>query len=246
MLCFNYFGISDVGRVRMRNEDFWYADNEHNLFIVADGMGGHSAGDIASKEAVFQLLKLFKEKRSLCVNSNLKKRLQELAMMLSDVNSWVYGKGNANLDLMGMGTTLSSLHFYKNYGFIGHVGDSRIYRIRKGILQRLTEDHSLVRKLVNSGALEEDKASFFPYKHVLTNVIGSRPSVKADVTSIKADRGDLFLLCSDGLNNAITDQELRDHLSSSLPLEKMGEKLIWLANNRGGYDNITVLLVEVI
>ncbi len=246
MFCFNYFGISDIGRVRVRNEDFWYADKDQKLFVVADGMGGHLAGDIASKEAVFQLLKLFREKNSLFVNSNLKRCLQELALMLSDVNSWVYGKGITNLDLMGMGTTLSSLYFYKNYGFIGHVGDSRIYRMRKGMLKRLTEDHSLVRKLVNSGELTEDKVSNFPYKHVLTNVIGSRPSVKADVTSVKTDRNDLFLLCSDGLNNAISDKELSVILSSSLSLEKIGERLIWLANNRGGHDNITVLLVQVI
>lgn len=246
MLSFNYFGISDVGRVRVRNEDFWYADKDQKLFVVADGMGGHLAGDVASKEAVFQLLKLFKEKNGLFVNSNLKKCLQELALILSDVNSWIYGKGSTNLNLMGMGTTLSSLHFYENYGFIGHVGDSRIYRMRKGTLKRLTEDHSLVRKLVNSGVLTEDKISHFPYKHVLTNVIGSKPSVKVDVTSIKTDKDDLFLLCSDGLNNAISDQELSTILSSSLPLEKIGERLIWLANNRGGYDNITVLLVKAI
>ena len=240
------FGISDVGLVRQNNEDVLELIPEFNFFILADGMGGHQAGEIASREAVDALCRLVKNK----INPIKEKISQEkLCLLLSKaiqhVNLFIYKMGQVQHDLRGMGTTLCCLLFVQNTLIYAHVGDSRIYCFRDGKLVQLTEDHSLVRELVSQGQLSLEQATDFMYKNIITKAIGTQRSVKATVASRDIQPGDRYLMCSDGLSDLLTTQEMESILLSALSLQEATEILIATANLKGGQDNITVVLVHV-
>ncbi len=240
----DYIGISDVGLVREHNEDAWAAYPERGLFLLADGMGGHAAGEIAADESVSYLHELVNQWH-LLTQTSLDEAVAFFRDAFTKVNTSIYEKGQHDPSLSGMGTTLCSLYFLQKHAIVAHVGDSRIYRLRDGSLEQLTEDHSLVSELVSLGAMKGDDSETFPYKHILTRAIGTNSFVEPTVNYLKVNPQDCFLLCSDGLTNYVTDRELESVLNQDLPLANRGAALVDLANEHGGGDNITLVLVHV-
>ncbi len=241
---FNSFGISDVGLVREHNEDVWASYPEEGLFLLADGMGGHAAGEVAAQETVSQLYEHVKNwfpiKQTPCDEA-----ISFFRESLMQVNTAIYHKGQSESSLSGMGTTVCALYFFHEYAILAHVGDSRIYLFREGKLEQVTEDHSLVAELISIGAIKPHEADSVPYKHILTRAIGTNPSVDPTVSYLETRPNDSFLLCSDGLTNYVSDEEIEMILNKNLPLNESAQKLIELANTNGGGDNITLVLVEV-
>lgn len=237
-----FCGISDVGLVRQNNEDYWaHLDNEH-LFILADGMGGHRGGEVASKEAAEYLGLFFKSKFDEC-DKSLNGAMQALEGAIQDMNRIIYRMSRQFTELRGMGTTLCCVHLHPDGIVYGHVGDSRIYRLRNQHLERLTRDHSLLRELIDLGQLSEQQADEFLYKNILTKAIGTEsniePSVKQDAVKI----GDIILMCSDGLTDMLSDEEIRNILT--IKQADAAPELVKQALEKGGRDNITVVLIII-
>lgn len=237
-------GLSDIGLVRQNNEDVWAELPELGVFVLADGMGGHQAGEVASREAVDAFCAL--------MHKNLKggvKPLEECAELIrtafEKVNVHVYKMGRAHPELKGMGTTLCALHLQPEGVVFAHVGDSRIYRYREGKLQQLTKDHSLIRELVELGQVSEHQASDFVYKNIITRAIGTEPNVEPTVQSDSALEGDVYLLCTDGLSDLLPLCEIEAVLNAGLLLSETVRKLVERSKEKGGHDNVTVLLVKV-
>ncbi len=238
------FGLSDIGLMREHNEDVWVTCPESNLFLLADGMGGHAAGEVAAKEAATVLLGLTKQWQPTKQTTPIE-AVSFFREAIPKVNAHIFEHAANDSSLTGMGTTLCALFFFKGHAILTHVGDSRIYRMRGKQLDQLTEDHSLVAELVGLGAMKPHETGTYPYKHVLTRAVGTHRSVEPTVNYLLVEEGDLFMLCSDGLTNMVADEEIAGILDSELALCKKSEALIELANERGGGDNITTVLVEV-
>lgn len=238
------FGVSDVGLVREHNEDVFAAFPEEGFFLLADGMGGHLAGEVAAREAI-QHLTLLVKKWKTSRTIPLEEAEQLLKEALIATNRFIYEKGQKEPSLNGMGTTLCALLFFNEHAIVGHVGDSRLYCLRKGRLMRLTEDHSLISEMIAIGAMREGEGKTFPYKHVLTRAIGTHPQVEPTVNHFPCNSADLYMLCSDGLTNFVTDEEIKEILSKQTPLTQKGKEFVDLANLHGGGDNITVLIVKI-
>lgn len=238
------FGITDIGLVREHNEDAWAAYSSQGLFLLADGMGGHSAGEVASREAIEYFLMLFESWiPSKNISAHEVKTFFEQALI--KVNLRIYEEGQQDEELKGMGTTLCILYFYQNAAILTHVGDSRIYRLRASDLQQLTEDHSLVSEMLAIGAMRPEESETFPYKHILTRAIGTHTKVEPTITVTDVESNDLFMLCSDGLTNYVTQEQIAQVLQQNISLTYKGQALIDLANEQGGADNISVVLVGV-
>lgn len=237
-------GISDVGEVRHNNEDVWAELPEQRFYILADGMGGHQAGEIASREAVqlfCQAIKKLFSGQSL----PLGEAKEKLTKAISYVNSHVYKLGQSTLDLRGMGTTLCVLHVHDEGVIYAHVGDSRIYRYRNGSLKLLTKDHSLLRELLDLGQIREENASDFHYKNIITRAIGTEPQVEPTVKGDTLSHQEIYLLCSDGLSDLMATHEIEVILKHATTISQAASDLVSLSKKRGGHDNVTVLLVEV-
>ncbi|WP_397326775.1 Stp1/IreP family PP2C-type Ser/Thr phosphatase [Paenibacillus sabuli] len=235
---------SDVGRVRTVNEDrAWasLAEDGGAVAIVADGMGGHQAGDVASElavEAFRESLASFGGKVS---PDEAKARLAEA---LKRANGIVYDMASQNEQYHSMGTTVVAVLQQRNYAVVGHIGDSRAYLIEGGQIRQLTEDHTLVGELARSGQITPEEAAVHPRRNVLTRALGTDPQVEADVQEIAWQPGCMLLLCSDGLSNMVSDQEIVQTLEASdLDLDAKAEQLVELALQAGGDDNITVVLL---
>ena len=238
------FAKSDVGKLRDTNEDSYYisnVDDEIKIFILADGMGGYNGGEIASKLAVSTALSYIqtnfantpKEKEDIL---NLIKSAMEYANMV------VYEKSNNEKELAGMGTTLEVCLIYNNKVYIGHVGDSRVYRIRKEFIRKLTHDHSYVQKLVKDGTITEEEARNHPKKNMLMKALGCTAFLEPDVTVKGFIKDDIILMCSDGLSNMLDDEEIYEIIRQEGTLA--AEKLVEKANENGGYDNITAIVIR--
>jgi serine/threonine protein phosphatase PrpC len=235
-------GHSDTGLVRQSNEDAWGQVLEYNFFALADGMGGHLAGEVASREAITSLCHLvptFKKKMSLT------EARDALDRAIRQVNGIVYHLSRADERFKGMGTTLCSIQFRDEGLLYAHVGDSRIYRLRNHVLEQLTLDHSLLRELVDLGQLSEGQVPDFLYKNILTKAIGTEATVEPTVQTSDIQEGDMYLLCSDGLSDALALHELELILNSARTLEGAVKTLIANAKYRGGYDNITAVVMRV-
>jgi PPM family protein phosphatase len=236
--------LSDIGLVRDCNEDRWAAYPDIGLFLLADGMGGHLAGEIAAEEAVRHLgegIKQFHQER----DDPLEQLIDDFYQAYAETNSYIFEKGHEDPTLQGMGTTLASIYFVQNEAIVANVGDSRIYRYRSQRLVQLTEDHSLVNELLAIGAIKEEEALTFPYKHILTRAIGTHPTVIPSIQLIDVRPKDLYLLCTDGLNNFVSDEELAKELKQQIELKQQAFNLVDLAKKNGGGDNITILLIQV-
>jgi len=240
------FALTDVGHVRSNNEDSWSQIPDENFFVLADGMGGHQAGEIASHEAVAILSRLVKEDKA---KPLLSKSVDDIVDILRQafyrVNAGVYTLSCQNEDWKGMGTTLCCLIIHPQGAICAHVGDSRIYRLRSQRLEQLTQDHSLLRELADLGQIEEDQTSGGLYRNILTRAIGTEPIVEPTVMVSDIAVGDAFLLCSDGLSDLLSKADIEKILNQGDDLEENAKKLIKVAKQRGGYDNITVVLVKV-
>ncbi len=243
-------GVSDVGRVRPHNEDSYLCDDELNLYIVADGVGGNAKGEVASAESVGLVHSWVRRWRSAIEghtrDPNEDTRSVVRRLLESAVQSacyMVFGMGELDPEQRGMSTTLSSLLFSGGVGFIAQVGDSRVYRCRRGRTVQLTEDHTLINYKLKHGLITPEEAANAPGKNVITRAVGHRDYVEVDTLEVDALTGDRFLLCSDGLHGYLEDDEL-DSLMSGQPSE-VAARLVKLANGRGGRDNITVIVCDV-
>jgi PPM family protein phosphatase len=225
---------TDVGRQRHTNEDSYYAAPP--VFAVADGMGGAQAGEVASQVAVDQFEQLRQDGPS---------TEEQLAEIARSGNRKIYEMAQADSRHAGMGTTLIAAVVGDHDVSVAHVGDSRLYLLRDGTLQQLTSDHSLVEEFVKQGRLTREQAERHPQRSVITRALGPEADVEVDTFSFPAKDGDVFLLCSDGLSTMLPDEEIRDILAHDVPLEEAGEALVAAANERGGRDNITVVLFRL-
>lgn len=237
-------GRSDSGRQRDHNEDSLLAIPEAGLFAVADGMGGHEAGEVASALALSALQEALAPRVKLPAALQAP-ALEALAEGVRVANRRVFEAGRHRPADARMGTTLVTALLENGQVVLASVGDSRIYRVRDGKLDQLSRDHSLVGELVARGEMTPEEARHSPHKHVITRALGMQPAVEVDAWSEALQSGDLFLLCSDGLTDEVTDPEILEALlAGGSDLEAACQALIDLANRRGGRDNITALLVR--
>jgi protein phosphatase len=234
---------SDVGMIRSGNEDNFFAeaDERRGVFVVADGMGGHAAGEVASEMAV-QIVA-----RQLLLIASVREEgaAHKLAQALKDANHAIYERMLAEVDKQGMGTTASVLVLSDNQYLIGQIGDSRVYRLRDGELTQLTKDHSYVQEQVDAGLLTPEQARYHPYSNVITRCVGAGESVEADIYHGDARAGDVFLVASDGLTGMVDDRRLQQMLLARSGPGRIVDALIAEANSRGGLDNITAIVVQV-
>jgi serine/threonine protein phosphatase PrpC len=225
-------GRTDAGRKRRRNEDAFVLDPP--LFAVADGMGGAQAGEVASRLAA-AAFREFHEADELAPEERLKAIIQE-------ANRRIYERAATDTDASGMGTTITAALLAGDRVFIGHVGDSRAYRVHAGVLEQLTEDHSLVGDLMRSGRITPEEAEAHPQRSVITRALGTDPNVDVDAFEVKAAPGDVFLLCSDGLTTMVSDEDILGIVSAAKSQEDAAAALVKAANRGGGEDNVTVVL----
>ncbi|MBS0628975.1 MAG: Stp1/IreP family PP2C-type Ser/Thr phosphatase [Verrucomicrobia bacterium] len=238
------YGATDIGLVRLNNEDVWAQMPREQLYILADGMGGHKAGEVAANETVMIICREIKTAAQR--RHEIEQWREILTEAIQKANSHVHTLGTKDRNLSGMGTTLCVILIIGNTMLFAHVGDSRIYRIRKGRLLQMTHDHSLKEELLASGELDESLARNFPYKNVLTRAVGTQRQVTADFGTDHPEVGDIYFLCSDGLTDALPDPQIQDIIDASDTLEAAAAMLILEAKKNGGNDNITVLLLKII
>ena len=235
----NSYGQTDTGRVRKSNQDSIFLSETpvgplSNLFMVADGMGGHKGGEVASTSARDDLLRELEGKTP---------SVAALSGAIEEVNRQIYHQQEHDDALTGMGTTLSVLWMSDNFVYIGHVGDSRVYLLRDGEFKQMTLDHSLVEQLVREGVLTEEEAQNHPMRNIITRAIGTDESVEVDVVVEERRKGDLWLACSDGLHGLVDDRQMRDALRQYAP-EKAADVLLKAALDAGGRDNVTLVIVH--
>jgi serine/threonine protein phosphatase PrpC len=229
--------------IRSGNEDNFAvsASGDRGLFIVADGMGGHAAGEVASEMAVQTIQRELHSVRDLDDRSTPQKVMEALKA----ANRNIHDRTITEVDKQGMGTTASVLLLSGTRYLIGQVGDSRVYLLRDGALQQLTKDHSYVQEQVDAGFLTPEQARYHPYSNVITRCVGASPDVEPDIYQGESRVGDLFLVASDGLTGMVDDRRLQTLLMSRAEPERKVHSLIAEANGRGGLDNITAIVVQV-
>ncbi len=234
---------TDVGRIRAGNEDSLYADadQERGLFIVADGMGGHAAGEVASEMVVQTVAREVADVRDVAGAS----ALQVMAESLRLANRAIFERTIVEADKQGMGTTASCLLLGQSHWVIGHIGDSRIYLLRDGVLRQLTKDHSYVQEQVDAGFLTPEQARYHPYSNVITRCVGANAAVEPDIMHGELKPNDAFLLASDGLTGMVDDAHLQKVMETRGTPGQQIHALITDANRRGGLDNITAIVVQV-
>lgn len=225
---------TDVGKVRANNQDAPIVSEKLRLYGVADGMGGHKGGEVASTSARDDLLRELEGKTP---------SVAALSGAIEEVNRQIYHQQEHDDALTGMGTTLSVLWMSDNFVYIGHVGDSRVYLLRDGEFKQMTLDHSLVEQLVREGVLTEGEAQNHPMRNIITRAIGTDESVEVDVVVEERRKGDLWLACSDGLHGLVDDRQMRDALRQYAP-EKAADVLLKAALDAGGRDNVTLVIVH--
>ena len=238
------YAKSDKGNVRETNEDYFYISNsldQIQLFLLADGMGGYNGGEIASQLAI-QTAKNYIENNFKEIEKDRDSIIQLLGSSMEYANMVVYEKAKENPELQGMGTTLEICLIYNNKAYIGHVGDSRIYRVRKQFIRKLTQDHSYVQKLVKEGTITKEQAEHHPQKNMLMKALGCNAFVEPDVMVKGFLKDDILIMCSDGLSNMVDQQTIYEMASKNI--EQATKDLVQLAKDRGGYDNITVVIIK--
>jgi protein phosphatase len=236
---------SDVGMIRAGNEDSFFAEanEKRGLFIVADGMGGHAAGEVASEMAV-QIIS--RELAGITeINNGDNAAAVKVAEAVKKANSKIYERTITEVDKQGMGTTASVLILTGSRYLIGQVGDSRVYLLRDGKLRQLTKDHSYVQEQVDAGFLTPEQARYHPYSNVITRCVGASDSVEPDTYNGDVKTGDVYLVASDGLTGMVDDRRLQQLLFSRATPGRVVDALISEANGRGGLDNITAIVVQV-
>ena len=235
------YAVTDIGRRRQINQDFVYLSetpvgNLPNIFIVADGMGGHNAGDFASRYAVETIVGEVKasfEKNPTII----------LGKAIDKANACIRQKAGGDKTLMGMGTTIVIATCIGKYLEVANVGDSRLYLVNDRI-EQVTIDHSLVEEMIQRGGIDRSSARNHPDKNIITRALGARNTIEADFFNLELEAGDIVLLCSDGLTNMVEDEDIRRVLKSGRDLKERAETLVQMANDNGGKDNISVIIIE--
>ncbi len=244
-------GLSDVGLTRAHNEDYFEIDPQHRLYVVADGMGGHSHGEVASQIAVNTIRDFIAKTADkdttwpFGMDARLERHSNLLKMAVRMAHDQVLREISRDGSLYGMGTTVVGLLLGGQVAAVAHVGDSRAYRLRAGRLEQLTQDHTWVNEQVVAGFLSKEQARSHPLKNVVTRALGGESDVLVDVRELEVKSGDLFLLCSDGLTGMLSDADIRDRLASGRSLHEICRTLINDSNARGGIDNVTVVLLSI-
>ena len=258
-------GLTDTGLAREHNEDCFAIDAENHLYVVADGMGGHSYGEVASRISVDSICAFVSRERERSqpelspqelspqgetrrtaeYDDRLQPHSNLLKAALLAAQEQVLSAIEEDLSLRGMGTTVVGLHLCDGIAAVAHVGDSRIYRVRRGEIEQLSDDHTWVNEQVIAGYLSAEQARTHPLRNVVTRALGGESEVAIDMQEVAVQEADLFLLCSDGLTGMLRDEEISVLLRDEPPLEEACQSLIKAANERGGADNITVVLVSI-
>jgi protein phosphatase len=250
------FGKTDVGRTRSQNEDYFLLDHELGLFVVCDGMGGHAGGEVASEMAAKVVASELRQQmatlRRYAQHPEGELRARVRALLQQAVRKAcraIFDSSGATedpeqVDSKSMGTTLSMMLVCGRYAFVVHVGDSRVYLIRNGAMHQLTEDHSLVSEMLRQGLLTKESARSYPFANFVTRAVGTQAEVEPDILHIELMNGDTYLLCSDGLTKQAADPDLLAAIEAN-ELEQLPDVLVFMANESGGDDNITALVVGV-
>ena len=238
---------SDPGQVRSQNEDSVVGDAEFGFAVLADGMGGHNAGEVASRIATDLVSVGFRSDASLREGVDVPRAETLVSAAVAAANSAVLAAAGTSPRYRGMGTTLVLVLWHEAGVTYGHVGDSRLYLLRDGKLERLTRDHSIVQEQLDCGAITAEQARHAVNRNVLTRAVGIDPHVEADIRTIAIRRDDLYLLCSDGLTDMMTDDEIRQTLlASGTDVRLAAGHLVELANEAGGHDNVSLILARVV
>lgn len=236
---------TDKGRSRETNEDsciHYKCEDSWNLIVVADGMGGHNAGEVASSIAVNSIKDYICNSMNCNIDSDMAVNILKDA--INHANSSIYEESLINSNYSGMGTTVTAAIISNNVTLIGHVGDSRAYIFEKMKLNKITNDHSLVAELVRNGTITEEEAKCHPQKNIITRALGAEGNVEVDIEKVHTEPSDIVLLCTDGLTNMLSDKEIEEILLNSEDINLAASKLVDTANDLGGYDNITVVVAE--
>jgi protein phosphatase len=239
-------GLSDIGLIRENNEDVWSKLSQQRFFVLADGMGGHQAGEIAAGEAVGNLCHILSKRlnnRDEHIDLNIAREI--IIEAIQEVNSHVYHMSRQYKDLRGMGTTLCFMHFHPKGLVFGNVGDSRIYRLRNQKLTQITRDHSLLSDLIEQGKINESQVENFLYKNIITKAVGTEPFVEPSARTSEVLDQDLYLMCTDGLSDLVTPLEIEKILNKKQSIKDMSQELIHHAKSKGGQDNITVVITKI-
>lgn len=229
---------TNVGNYRKNNEDFYFVNESKNLYILADGMGGHLAGERASKMATDIIASDFEKSKEI---ESIEDAIEILSSSIRDANREIFKSSEENEDYRGMGTTVSAGVILGDVLVYSNVGDSRIYKINRD-MEQITIDDSFVNYLIEIGEITEEEAKVHPKKNVLTKAMGTTADLDVSVNTLKMEKGDIFLFCSDGLTNMVSDEEIFKVIKENNP-EDARDKLIALALENGGMDNITFILV---
>lgn len=238
------FSITDTGKTRIVNQDYVYATEDgigelSDLFIVADGMGGHNAGDYASRFCVEEFTEIV---RTTVGNPTV----GILSKAISATNEKLLLEARLKPELKGMGTTFVAATILNNILYVANIGDSRLYLIREKEIRQITEDHSLVEEMVRNGEIERDKMRFHPNKNIITRALGAGDTVVPDYFEVELIEGDLILMCSDGLTNMMDDSEILAITEQfAEDIETAGKELVSRANDNGGKDNISVIMIKL-
>ncbi|MBQ9313908.1 MAG: Stp1/IreP family PP2C-type Ser/Thr phosphatase [Clostridia bacterium] len=242
-----FYGISDIGKSRKENQDRIYlptVKNELKYFIIADGMGGVNGGEVASTAAV-EVIKDYIDANVENINFDDYTIENLIYQAILAANKFIYNKSLNQKEYKGMGTTIVLAILYRNRVYIGHVGDSRIYRIRKNIIRQLTKDHSYVQALLDQGTITREEAENHPQKNILMKVVGCERKLEPDILVKGFIKDDILLMCTDGLTNMVSTNEIYDTIvNGKNDLSNTCKKLIDMANENGGYDNVSVILIS--
>ena len=226
---------TDIGKLRKQNEDAAWFDESRAVFAVADGMGGHLAGEVASRMAIEAVQRMAKD--------NDVPGIAALREAVAGAHEMILSHAQSHIECAGMGTTLSVLWLGRSYAYIAHVGDSRIYRLRAGSLTQITQDHSLVEELVRAGLITREQARTHPRRNIITRALGTHGENEPDLLVTDVQDGDLFLLCTDGLSGMVTDAQIERMLLEN-GMEDAADALLAAALDAGGRDNVTLILCE--
>jgi protein phosphatase len=247
-----FAGDTNVGMKRDHNEDSYFLPEAERLTIVADGMGGHASGEVASRMAVDTIVSYFKETQDeqpvtwpFKLDRGTRHDVNRMVTAIKLANLKIFEEAQRNPACRGMGTTCVSTLFVDDALIVGHVGDSRLYRLREGLFDQLTEDHSLLNDYVKMKHLSAEEIAAFPHKNVIVRALGMKGTVQVDVIVEPPRLGDVYILCSDGLSGMVPDTDIAEIVANEPDLDRVCDRLIAAANGNGGLDNVTVVAVRI-
>ncbi len=243
---YQFHAVTDPGRARDNNEDSVAFDEEALVAVLADGMGGYNAGEIASGMATAfiksELSRWLIEAGALAQPKEIRRAME---ICVDNANLAIYNSANANAAFAGMGTTLVLGVFKEGRLLVGHIGDSRCYRLRSNSLEQIIKDHSLLQEQIDAGLITQDQAAVSPIKNLVTRALGVEQAVMLEVNEFSVEPGDLYLMCSDGLSDMVTDEVIARIAGEASGLDQIAGHLVTAANDNGGKDNISVLMIAV-